>query len=134
MVLLIDINYCITNTFCLGADERLFEDDIASSAGEKISFELPTITLRKRANCICHQLELIIGSILEKKIRGHTVILKVLNLLSIVRRKKVVHDFVRERCNGISMLMLAPTRWGSLAAVLARFKIVRDALFEVFNV
>lgn len=113
----------------LGENETLFDD--SNSIANEITFELPTITLRKRVNCICHQLELIIGGIFEKNIRGHAVLRKVLDLLSAVRRKKVVHDYVRENCNGVSMLMLAATRWSSLAIVLSRFKIIRVALFEV---
>ena len=108
------------------------EPDRYAKRTDTFEFDLSFVTIRKRTNCVVHQIELIVNGIFAKRISGHAMIQKVLKLLSDVKRKRSVNDYLRAHCHK-TLLQIAPTRWGSLSAVLDRFVELLDSLFEVPN-
>ncbi len=125
------LNHSIILLLLLVDEVETTFDQVESPHSVHSIFDLSFITVRKRVNCIPHQLELIIGGIIGKKIRGYKVIKRVLKLIALVKRKKVVTDYLRLHCNGKSVLLVTPIRWGSLCEGLVRFLEVKDKLFEV---
>lgn len=93
-------------------------------------FDISFIKVAKRVNCIAHQLELIVGSIFDDKVRSNVTIMKVLSIISAVRKKKTIVRYLREHC-GKSLLTLSATRWGSASANIDRFLLVHEQLFQV---
>lgn len=95
------------------------------------AFELLAISYTLRMNCIVHQIELIVKCIFDAHFDAHVILKKVLDMISSLRRKKLVVQHLRDKCGGKSLLGLAPHRWGSTSVMLDRFLIVYSQLMEV---